>query len=105
MSYILKPFRHIFDIKGKASLKEFWYFFLFTWFVIYPVWILIRGHFDLSRAFEFWARVALCIPLTTLGFRRLNDAGYSKWLFLVPIAGVLLATAPKDSNSERQKPF
>jgi uncharacterized membrane protein YhaH (DUF805 family) len=40
------------------------------------------------------------LPLITLGFRRLNDAGYNKWLFLIPIAGVLLATTPQDNKAE-----
>ncbi len=100
MRYILNPFKQIYDINGKASLKEFWYFFLFTWLVLYPLWVVFRGQFEFNRELNFWVRILLSLPLITLGFRRLNDAGYNKWLFLIPIAGVLLATTPQDNKAE-----
>jgi uncharacterized membrane protein YhaH (DUF805 family) len=34
------------------------------------------------------------IPFITLGFRRLNDAKFSKWLFLIPVVNLILAAFP-----------
>ena len=39
--------------------------------------------------------VILTLALVSLGFRRLKNAGYSGWLFLIPFVNLILALSPK----------
>lgn len=89
MTYILDPFIKVFDFKGKATLKEFWLFFLFYLISGFIV-IFIAAKFNIE-ALKTTYRLLMLIPLTSLGFRRLNDAGFNKWLFLVPFVNLILA--------------
>jgi uncharacterized membrane protein YhaH (DUF805 family) len=36
----------------------------------------------------------MIIPYMAIGFRRLNDAGINKFLFLIPFVGLILAVYP-----------
>jgi uncharacterized membrane protein YhaH (DUF805 family) len=51
MEYLINPFKNYFNIKGKASLKEFWYFFLIFTFLINPVLGFFKGLFNINNDF------------------------------------------------------
>lgn len=94
MNYYFEPFKKIFDFNGKSSLKEFWMYFLLN--IVASILIgVIRGFTDYHILREIFLIVTL-LPFIALGFRRLNDAGINRWLFLLPFINIILACFPKN---------
>lgn len=90
MKYFITPFKKMFDVTGKSTVKEFWLFFLIDTLVA-GVFGFISGIFGIGYIGDAYLIVS-CLPFIALGFRRLNDAGYNKWLFLIPIANLILVS-------------
>ena len=64
---------HYFDLKGRVSRQEFWYFVLAT-FVIYIVAAVIDAVIRTGLVGPI-VGLALLLPMTGLGARRLQDTG------------------------------
>ena len=94
MKYITQPFKKIFNISEKATLKEFWIFFLFYVFLISPIIGIFRGLDFFGDNIALVIRIIFLIPFLTLGIRRLNETKFNKWLFLIPIVNLVLAAFP-----------
>lgn len=118
MKEILTCYKKYFDFTGKASRKEFCYFFNY-WFVLVlilasangvaeiepepPVWILLIG-------LLFWLlHIATIIPMLAVTSRRWHDLGRSGWwtlLWLFPCIGIILGIhlsyAKGADNSEEE---
>lgn len=97
MKYYFLAFKRIFDFNGKSTLSEFWYFVL-----IHLILSIILGFIgsylkipDLGRYYRY----LIIIPLISLGFRRLDDAGQIKWLFLIPFVNLILAGLPSKETA------
>lgn len=97
MNYYTLAFKKMFDFKGRATINEFWYFFL-TNILLFMVLGFLRRPLDLPLVLGDILRVVLIIPTLALGFRRLNDAGFNRWLFLIPMINLLLAGFPSKEN-------
>lgn len=96
MKYIITPFKRIFNFTGKSSIKEFWIFQLFA-FISAFVFAILSKITRIEYLDEIWL-YAILLPVTiSLGFRRLNDAGINKFLFLIPMVNLILASLPKDN--------
>lgn len=80
-----KCFRKYADFTGRASLPEFWYFFLFC--VIVGILTAL-----ISDALNMLTSLALLVPSLAVGARRLHDTGRSGWwqLVILTIIGYLL---------------
>lgn len=98
MKYLIQPFQNIFNISGKATLKEFWVFFVFYVFLISPVIGFARGLDLLGDNITLALRIVFLFPFITLGVRRLNETKFNKWLFLIPIVNLVLAAFPPKEN-------
>jgi len=101
MKDYIKAFKNIFNYRGEATIKEFWNFFIIN--IIVSILILILSKKILST--ELPSNIYRCFsifPLYSLGFRRLREAGYSGWLFLIPVVNLVFASLPskeiKDSE-------
>ncbi|MGB5941598.1 MAG: DUF805 domain-containing protein [Leeuwenhoekiella sp.] len=99
MKYLIDPIKQVFDIKSKATRKEFWTFVIFMYFVIYPIMGVLFAMFPNLGIFEIIAKLIVLMPLLSLGFRRLNDTAFSKWLFLIPLVNLILAAFPPEQDS------
>ncbi len=96
MKYYINAFKRVTDIQSKASIKEFWYFMLIN--IIISILIgFMRAAFGLDYIGTIY-NIIIIIPFITLGFRRLNEVGISKWLFLIPFVNLILAGLPKEKN-------
>lgn len=80
------------DFSGRATRSEYWYFFLFTFIVQFPIYIL-------SIASDFFSLVYLLVilafflPSLAVNVRRLHDTNRSGWWLLisfVPCAGFIV---------------
>ena len=77
-------FTKYFDIKGRASRSEYWWFILF--YEIFYVPFYITG----NRVFGIGV-LATMIPCLTAAIRRMHDVDKSGWFILIPIYNFVLA--------------
>ena len=84
-------FKKYFEIKGRASRSEYWYFILFTFLgygagfllgLIAPVLLWLLGIFVL----------AILIPAITVAARRLHDINKSGWYQALPLPPGIIET-------------
>ena len=83
---------HYFDLNGRVSRQEFWYFVLATFVVYIAAWIIDSIiHTGLLGPI---VGLALLLPMTGLGARRLQDTGRNGsliwvWTIIVGIGRIL----------------
>jgi len=93
MKYIIKPFREILNFSGTSTRKEFFTYFSFA--VLCGLLIgFFGGRMNLSPDQIIFLSLLMHVPTIPLGIRRLNEAGFNKWLFLVPYVNLILAFFP-----------
>lgn len=92
-------FRNIFNFKGESTINEFWSFFIINIIVSVVISILLKK-LSLHEYVYSGYRLITVITLISLGFRRLKNAGYSGWLFLIPVANLVLASLPEKSKEK-----
>lgn len=90
MKYLITPYKKIFDYTGTSTRKEFWYFVLFN-FLITAILSVLKSLMGFERLVDVYS-ILFLVPFVALGFRRLNEVGVSKWLFLIPIVNFVLAS-------------
>jgi uncharacterized membrane protein YhaH (DUF805 family) len=99
MDVLVRPWRRLFDFKGRSTRREFWLFYLQI-VLIYALLLFLSGGFDeedyasdsLSGGQVLRLLYALFAFLATLGVsvRRLHDHDKSGWFVLlsfVPVVG------------------
>ena len=92
INYYLGVLKKYAVISGRATREEYWYFTLFSTF------ILIVLLFSMLLSFLFVAvyyiyYLAMLIPTFTVGVRRLHDIGKSGWwmaFFFIPFGPLVL---------------
>ncbi|WP_304140451.1 DUF805 domain-containing protein [Mesoflavibacter zeaxanthinifaciens] len=93
MNYYFLALKKAFDFKTKSSQKEFWYFYLINFLIFILIGFLERP-LQIPKALILIYQVLILIPSISIGFRRLNDAGINKWLYLIPMVNIILACLP-----------
>lgn len=96
MKYLINPFTNMFNVKGKASLLEFWVFFLFLSVFVSPRLGVARGMSIIEDNTADIIRLLFLIPFLSIGIRRINETKFNKWLFLIPIVNLVLACFPAE---------
>lgn len=96
MNYFLNPFKQLFDFKGKSTPQEFWYFVAINLAISFLL-ILTKKLHGIENI-DIYYRYVYIIPLIALGFRRLRDAGFNVWFFLIPFANFVLAGFPSKAE-------
>jgi uncharacterized membrane protein YhaH (DUF805 family) len=77
--------QHYFDMNGRVSRPDFWYFVLATFVVMLIAAILASVLYPLRAL----VGLALLLPMAGMGARRLQDAGQNGqlvWVLLIPSA-------------------
>jgi uncharacterized membrane protein YhaH (DUF805 family) len=91
-------FKRMFDFKGESTVNEFWSFFLIKIILIILITYIFKKLNIYDYVFPIYSTLSTVV-LISLGFRRLKNAGFSGWLFLIPFANLILASLPsKDSK-------
>lgn len=98
MKDYLLAFKKIFNFKDNASIKEFWSFFLVDILVKVLLHVLV-SKFSVSEYVPKVYNVISFIVFISIGFRRVKSAGYSGWLFLIPLANLVLASLPEKRSN------
>jgi uncharacterized membrane protein YhaH (DUF805 family) len=94
MKYYIDPFKKVFDFNGKSTKKEFWMFFLWQ-IVAMTVFGVIQGLTGIEYIGKAYL-IASLLPFMSLGFRRLNEGGFNKLLFLIPFVNIILASVDRN---------
>ena len=79
----VQPLQNTFDYGSRATVREFWLFFIF-WVNLIPFLLsyYISGFFGIDL-FNYYVDVIVMIPYISLAVRRLHDLGWSgKWVIL-----------------------
>lgn len=88
----LKVLRNYITFSGRASRKEYWYFFLFNSIVAFCIGF-IGGFLGMGDTLGNLYSLAVFLPGLAVCIRRLHDINKSGWWFLIvliPIAGAIL---------------
>lgn len=93
MKDYLLGLKNVFNYRGESTIKEFWNFFIINILVSIVILILSKKYLSTELPSDIFRYLSL-IPFYSLGFRRLKNAGYSGWLFLIPIVNLILASLP-----------
>lgn len=94
MKDYFNAFRKIFEYNDETSVSEFWNFFVVNLIVNVIIRLLVRK-FSIPEIYYNIYIVIATLTLFSIGFRRLRNAGYSGWLFLIPIVNLFLASYPE----------
>jgi uncharacterized membrane protein YhaH (DUF805 family) len=97
MKNYFKAFKNIFNFKDRATPNEFWSFFIINILVTILVSIIFEK-LSLNEYVFTTYRIITIFTLISLGFRRLKSVGLSGWLFLIPIANLILASLPEKKD-------
>ena len=92
MKYFIDALKKWKDFSSRTTRKEFWIFFLIFSLLGIPIGF-IRSMFDIEYLNTIYFTIML-IPYAAAGFRRLNDVGINRFLFLIPFIGLILAVFP-----------
>ena len=79
----VQPLQNIFNYGSRATVREFWLFFIF-WVNLVPFLLsyYISGFFGIDL-FDYYVDVIVMIPYISLAVRRLHDVGWSgKWVMV-----------------------
>jgi uncharacterized membrane protein YhaH (DUF805 family) len=87
MKYYLKVLRNYANFKGRATMREYWYFFLFN-FIIAFILGIIDGLADMQILSKFYSFIVLT-PGIAVGVRRMHDVGKSGWFLLIPFNNIV----------------
>ncbi|MDG2357014.1 MAG: DUF805 domain-containing protein [Polaribacter sp.] len=92
MKYFIEGLKKWRDFSGKTDRKSFWMFFLIFNLLVIPFGIVgkLINIGNLSKIYM----LLTFIPFIAIGFRRLNDTGKNRFLFLIPIVNLILAAEP-----------
>lgn len=99
MKDYINAFRNIFNYKDEATLKEFWNFFMVNIIMNVILRLLVKRNVLPEYLHNSYAIIVL-LALIAVGFRRLKNAGYSGWLFLIPVVNLFFALLPQKEIKE-----
>lgn len=89
-------------IKGRATRKAYWMFFLVNIIIAFLVGIIAGFTHTpiLSSLYSF----AVLIPGVAIGIRRMHDTDHSGWWILLPIVNIIFLLLPSQPGSNRFGP-
>ncbi|MVN77251.1 DUF805 domain-containing protein [Hymenobacter sp. HMF4947] len=85
MNYYFTVLKKYANVDGRARRAEYWYFILFNFTLLIIIGVAKADFFGLVFS------LAILIPSTTVGMRRMHDVGRSGWYIAIPIYGLVLA--------------
>jgi len=94
MKNYLLAFKNILNFKGEASNSEFWNYFIINILVSVLITYPLMKLDIYDYVYPVYSTITT-ITLVSLGFRRLKNAGFSGWFFLIPFANLILASLPE----------
>jgi uncharacterized membrane protein YhaH (DUF805 family) len=112
IDWFVKGLKNYATFTGRARRKEFWFFVLAQFLIVFAASFIDTILFDTPSILYCIAALGLFIPSLAVAVRRLHDIGKSGWWYLiglVPLIGFILliiwfATETKQNNNEWGQP-
>ena len=101
MKYYLLAFKNIFNYRSESTIIEFWSFFTINIIVSSLFTIIVQILSKDSMILTIY-RIITFLVLFSVGFRRLKNAGFNGWLFIIPLVNLILAFFP-EKRAENKK--
>jgi len=101
MKYYLLAFKNIFNFKSESTIIEFWSFFIVNAIVSFLFTVIIKILLEDTIILPLY-RIITFLVLFSIGFRRLKNAGFNGWLFIIPIVNLILAFFPEKRDKKSQ---
>ena len=90
------------NFKGRASRQEYWMFILFNAIFVIALSFIETFLFGLySSILSNIYTLAIMVPATAAGVRRMHDTGKSGWFLLIPIYNLILAVTSGVSGENK----
>ena len=90
------------NFKGRASRQEYWMFILFNAIFVIALSFIEIFLFGLySSILSNIYTLAIMVPGTAAGVRRMHDTGKSGWFLLIPIYNLILAVTSGESGENK----
>ena len=86
-------FRKYAIFSGRSDRPEYWYFYLFSFIVIF-----FAGYSNSPSTLTI-VDLILIVPLLAAGVRRMHDVNRSGWFLLIPIYSLYLLCLPSDGTN------
>ncbi|NNH26222.1 DUF805 domain-containing protein [Acinetobacter terrestris] len=111
IDWFVKGLKNYANFKGRARRKEYWFFVLCQFLLIFIAAIIDSILFDNPALFYSITALGLFIPSLAVAVRRMHDIGKSGWLLLlslIPLIGLIvifwLASETKQENNQWGQP-
>ena len=111
IDWFVKGLKNYANFKGRARRKEYWFFVLCQFLLIFIAAIIDSILFDNPALFYSITALGLFIPSLAVAVRRMHDIGKSGWLLLlslIPLIGRIvifwLASETKQENNQWGQP-
>ena len=90
------------NFKDRASRQEYWMFILFNAIFVIALSFIEIFLFGLySSILSNIYTLAIMVPGTAAGVRRMHDTGKSGWFLLIPIYNLILAVTSGESGENK----
>ena len=90
MNYFIAALKKYADFNGRARRKEFWYFILFFYILVFLA-AFIGGALHIGLGLYYICVLACLVPSISVAVRRMHDVGKSGWYCIIPIYSLILA--------------
>ena len=90
MNYFIAALRKYADFNGRARRKEYWYFVLFFYILIFLAAFFGRA-LHIGLGLYFICVLGCLVPGIAVAVRRMHDVGKSGWYCIIPIYNLILA--------------
>lgn len=111
IDWFVRGLKNYANFKGRARRKEYWFFVLCQFLLIFIAAIIDSILFDNPALFYSITALGLFIPSLAVAVRRMHDIGKSGWLLLlslIPLIGLIvifwLASETKQENNQWGQP-
>ncbi len=111
IDWFVKGLKNYANFKGRARRKEYWFFVLCQFLLIFIAAIIDSILFDNPALFYSITALGLFVPSLAVAVRRMHDIGKSGWLLLlslIPLIGLIvifwLANETKQENNQWGQP-
>jgi uncharacterized membrane protein YhaH (DUF805 family) len=84
---------------GRASRREYWYFYLF-YIIAYVAGMIVDATAG-SGYIQYLFIIPLWLPQVAVGVRRMHDVGKSGWFLLVPIYNLILLCSVSQPSTNK----
>ena len=100
LHWYLEPWRKYAAFSGRASIKEFWYFFLFNLIIFFMLGVIEGFLATIASIYQ----LAILIPSISVGVRRMHDTNHSGWCLLLPVVNLIFLATDGQHGDNRFGP-